>query len=156
NGTPKRVTSDDVGEYYPAWSPDGSSLAYVTWSGKEGAVMRVSAAGGAPTRLVTENGFYQSPAWSPDGTKLVAIRSSDRHLQARIAPLCGDGRGRGSTPFPAPGGSVTAIRPANGLGTPHFGEDPTRIFAYGFVQPPPASPPPTPGNQPVALVSFRW
>src|SRR5262249_3299727 len=30
------------------------------------------------------------------------------------------------------------------------------IFAYGFVQPPPGSPPAGPGNQPVALVSFRW
>jgi hypothetical protein len=25
NGTPRRLTSDEVGEYFPAWSPDGST-----------------------------------------------------------------------------------------------------------------------------------
>ena len=43
DGTPRRVTTDEVGEYFPAWSPDGTSIVYVTWTGDAGHVMRVSA-----------------------------------------------------------------------------------------------------------------
>src|SRR5699024_6642758 len=32
NGKPKRLTNDDVFEFEPAFSPDGSKLVYVTWS----------------------------------------------------------------------------------------------------------------------------
>ncbi|MDP9143953.1 MAG: amidohydrolase, partial [Actinomycetota bacterium] len=31
NGTPRRLTNQETGEYYPTWSPDGQSIAYVTW-----------------------------------------------------------------------------------------------------------------------------
>jgi Tol biopolymer transport system component/imidazolonepropionase-like amidohydrolase len=156
SGTPRRVTSDETGEYYPAWSPDGSTLAYVTWDGKRGSLMRVAASGGAPSRLLDDNGYYQTPAWSPDGKRIVAIRSAARNLEEQIDPFIGDGIGAEFFWVPATGGQATSIRPVGGLGSPHFTADAERIYAYGFVAPPPGSPPPTPGNFPVSLVSFRW
>ena len=79
NGTPRRLTSDEVGEYFPAWSPDGSNIAYVSWTGDAGHVMRVSAAGGAATAQVsTEAGLYFQPVWSPDGSRILATRSPAR------------------------------------------------------------------------------
>ena len=37
SGTPKRLTADDgVGEFQPAWSPDGQHIAYVTWNDIDG------------------------------------------------------------------------------------------------------------------------
>ena len=35
-GTPKRVSTLDVAEHHPTWSPDGRSIAFVTWSDAEG------------------------------------------------------------------------------------------------------------------------
>jgi len=49
---PKRLTSAEAGEFEPAWSPDGKSVAYVTWSPKAGgAVWKVAADGSEPTKL---------------------------------------------------------------------------------------------------------
>jgi Tol biopolymer transport system component len=56
-GTPRRVTTADVGEYYPSWSPDGASLAYVTWDGNDGYLMRATAANGQTTRLLQTSAF---------------------------------------------------------------------------------------------------
>ncbi|MDQ6666354.1 MAG: LpqB family beta-propeller domain-containing protein, partial [Acidobacteriota bacterium] len=33
-GAPRRLTDGDSREFYPCWSPDGKSIAYVTWSDK--------------------------------------------------------------------------------------------------------------------------
>ena len=36
DGEARRVSSADVGEYHPVWSPDGLSVAYVTWNDSVG------------------------------------------------------------------------------------------------------------------------
>ena len=36
NGAPKRLTKEEQTEAQPAWSPDGKTIAYVTWNDKEG------------------------------------------------------------------------------------------------------------------------
>src|SRR4030095_11306671 len=50
-GTPKRLTSGTDLEYSPAFSPDGQSIAYVTWNDKEGGQVWVLPSGGAPRRV---------------------------------------------------------------------------------------------------------
>jgi Tol biopolymer transport system component len=153
DGTPKRITGAETGEYYPAWSPDGASLAYVTWDGTDGEVMRVDLASGQTTQLTRESAFYQNPAWAPDGKRIVGVRSSARNLEEQIDPFIGDGMGAEFFWIPAGGGAITAIRPTDGLGNPHFAQDTSRIYAYGFMRAPPGSPPNTGGP---ALVSFRF
>src|SRR4026209_797184 len=88
-GTPRRVTRSEVGEYYPAWSPDGNSIAYATWHENSGQIMRVdlAAAGAAPVQLTTEPALYQMLAWAPDGRRIVAIKSAARDMKESIDPF---------------------------------------------------------------------
>jgi Tol biopolymer transport system component len=138
-GTPRRLTNAAAGEHAPAWSADGRSLAYVSWSDREGGhLWRVAADGRAqPQRLTATAAFYSSPMWSPDGARVVALRSAARNRQ-EFTPMIG----LEFVWVPAAGGEVTTIAPAAGRSSPHFSQgDATRIYAYS-------------GSD--GLVSFRW
>jgi hypothetical protein len=66
-----RLTSGPDSETNPAWSPDGSQIAFTTWAGGTSMVppsIAVMAPDGSGFRRITTGG---SPAWSPDGTRLV-------------------------------------------------------------------------------------
>ena len=151
-GAPRRLTTQDVGEYYPTWSPDGAAVAFVTWDDREGHIMRVPAAGGTPTRLTRISGHYRQPAWSPDGRRIVVIRSTAQDLRDALARGAG-GLGSEFVWVPALGGEATVIGPTDGRSRPHFTSDPDRIYSYGVIPGEtfqPGQPPP------VALVSTRW
>ncbi len=153
-GAPRRLTNQEVGEYNPAWSPDGSAVAYVTWDEREGHVMRVRATGTAPSvprRLTRASAYYQQLAWSPTGGRIVAMRASHRDLHESVDPFMGNGLGAEFVWLPAEGGDATVIGPTEGRQRPHFTTDSTRIYTYGFVPPPTEGGPGT-----VALVSTRW
>jgi Tol biopolymer transport system component len=154
DGAPRRLTNQEVGEYQPAWSPDGRAIAYVTWDDSEGHIMRVSAAGGTPTRVTRAGAYYQQPAWSPDGRRIVAMRAAARDLRDAVDPFIGSGLGAEFVWVPAGGGEATVISPTQGRFRPHFTADPDRVYTYGPV---PADPAAT-GPQPpvIALVSTRW
>ncbi|HSG49214.1 MAG TPA: amidohydrolase family protein [Longimicrobiales bacterium] len=153
DGTPRRLTDQAVGEYHPAWSPDGRSVAYVTWDDRDGHIMRVPAAGGTPRRLTAVPAFYQQTAWAPNG-RVVAMRAAARDLRESIDPFVGNGLGAEfvwvPADGPAAGSQVTVIGPTAGRSAPHFTADPDRIFTYGRA--------PAAGDVPftVALVSTRW
>ena len=72
-GTPRRLTKGSSREYFPAFSPNGEWVAYVTWSDSAGgALWKARADGtGQPTRLTTDNGRTTRPDWSPDGERIV-------------------------------------------------------------------------------------
>ncbi|HEV8148928.1 MAG TPA: amidohydrolase family protein [Gemmatimonadales bacterium] len=132
NGIPKRMTSMEVGEYQPAWSPDGQWIAYTTWSNTEGGFLyRVRGDGsGAPQKLTTASAFWQQPVFSPTGSRIVALRSPARSFREAL----GGGGGGGSRDLvwlPAAGGEAVFIAPASGFSTPQFTHDSTRIYAYG-------------------------
>ena len=77
DGTPERLTDADHFEHEPAFSPDGQTLVYTTWSDEDlGAVYSVSLASGAPQKLTERPGYYFTPRFSPDGTKIVYRRGS--------------------------------------------------------------------------------
>ncbi len=151
NGTPERLTNQEVGEYYPTWSPDGASIAYVTWDDTEGHIMSVRATGGNPRRLTQASAYYQQTAWSPDGERIIAIRSDARNLIESIDPFVNDGLGAEFVWVPAAGGGAIVIGPTGGRQKPHFtASNPDRIYTYGFA-PAAAGSPAT-----VALASTRW
>lgn len=129
NGTPRRLTSQEVGEFHPAWSPDGQSLAFTTMSRDGGALYRVSASGGTPQRLTSGAAYWQRPTWTPDGTRLVALRAPFRSYEESVAGNVG-GQNDDFTWIPATGGEPTVIAPAGGLSNPHFSGDGSRLFAY--------------------------
>jgi len=75
SGTPRRLTTSGEFEYAPAWSPDGRSIAYTTWSDSlaGGHLRVVPAAGGAARQVTTRVGQYLNPAWSPDGSRIAFV-----------------------------------------------------------------------------------
>ncbi|MCL4864393.1 MAG: PD40 domain-containing protein [Gemmatimonadales bacterium] len=140
-GTPRRVSSQDVGEFMPTWSPDGQWLAYAAWSANAGHLMKVRVTPGSqPVQLTQVPGLYQQPAWAPTGDRIVAVRAAARVYNESNSPS-GAGQGAEFVWVPAAGGAVTVIAPTAGRSGLHFTRDSTRIWAYG-------------GG--TGLVSFRW
>ncbi|TAI49209.1 amidohydrolase [Flagellimonas allohymeniacidonis] len=72
NGKPKRLTNGTDFEFEPAFSPDGKTIAFVTWNDQElGSIYKIPTTGGTMTPLTSEKGIYRTPSFSPDGKKLV-------------------------------------------------------------------------------------
>jgi len=79
-----QVTQGDTDEYSPAWSPDGSRIAFVTNRTEDPdrtpqfqEIRIVPAAGGAETLLETPEGPKGPLAWSPDGALLAYFGHTD-------------------------------------------------------------------------------
>jgi Tol biopolymer transport system component len=144
DGAPRRLTGTGIGvvEAQPTWSPDGSQLAFVSWSDADaGYIWKVATDGrGAPQKLTPEGALYREIAWSPDGTRIVGVRVAARDLHEALGGF-GGGLGARFIWVASAGGEVHVIAPAGGRGNPHFTSDPDRVYAYS----------PEDG-----LVSFRW
>src|SRR5215471_9971588 len=70
-GARRQLTSGTGSDGSPAWSPDGSQIAFVSDRAGAPQVFVISPDGGE-ARQVTEleKGVSGAPAWSPDGTRL--------------------------------------------------------------------------------------
>jgi TolB protein len=60
----------------PAWSPDGQSLAYVSFEGRLPTIYVQFLKTGERRRVSARAGVNQAPAWSPDGKKLALTLST--------------------------------------------------------------------------------
>lgn len=60
----------------PAWSPDGSRLAYVSFEERLPSIYVQTLKSGERRRVSAHAGVNQAPAWSPDGTKLAMVLST--------------------------------------------------------------------------------
>ena len=81
NGTPRRLTAAATPsrEYNPAVSPDGRSVAFVTWTDADGGAVwktELAAQPSTPQRLTTAPAHYANPSWSPTGDRLAIVRGS--------------------------------------------------------------------------------
>lgn len=126
NGTPRRLTSGSDFEFEPAFSPDGRSLAYVTWSDEEMGAINViefnrRGNAGSPQKITTEKGIYREPSFAPNGRTIVFRKESGNGQQGFVHTL-----NPGIYTIPANGGESTMITDEGAL--PKFSPDGSRIF----------------------------
>ncbi len=130
SGRTTKTVEMTVGQFSHAWSPDGRSIAFITWSEADGgSVYRVSARGGSPQRISDVNAYYAHVLWSPDGKEIIASRSPWQ--QQRNFSIFNFIRGQGLelVRFPFDGGAAKKIAPLKG-DRPHFADKPDRIYVY--------------------------
>jgi TolB protein len=84
---PRTITESSEPLMSPAWSPDGQSLAYVSFEGKASAIFVQRLATGERRRVSARMGINGAPAWSPDGRKLALTLSRDGNLDIYVLDL---------------------------------------------------------------------
>jgi len=72
NSHATQLTNNTVGDLEPAWSLDGSKIAFTS----QDDIWVMNADGSGLQKLTTWAGSDSSPSWSPDGTKIVYVSSS--------------------------------------------------------------------------------
>ena len=111
DSTTRRLTSpsDQEIDRYPAFSPDGSTVAFVrrVLAGEVNDIYLVPTAGGVPKRLTFDNRpIMGSPTWTPDGREIVF--SSARGGLGALWRVSASG----GTPRPVEGVGVIAWNPS--------------------------------------------
>jgi len=80
NGELQQLTSPPYEKLFPAWSPDGATIAYVAYedscSARSSTIWLLPSAGGQPRELATFPEVITQLLWSPDGASLVALSTS--------------------------------------------------------------------------------
>ena len=136
----RRLTTNNVVEHGPVWSPDGRYLSYVTWSDSLGGdIYRIGTDGRAPPeRLTRISAFFDRLAYSRDGSRLVAVRGS-RFNRTRTLEDFGNHGATAELEYvwlPATGGSPSRIQwlgggeTEQGRHSPHIGPDPERVYVW--------------------------
>ena len=75
------LQDEGTGNFYPRWSPDGKSLAYLTNQGADylGMTALVIRDQTTQKKTLVKVGVHHAFDWSPDGTKLAYARKSDKN-----------------------------------------------------------------------------
>jgi Tol biopolymer transport system component len=78
------VASNEENENFPAWSPDGTTIAYVAEVNGILQVFKRSLAVSIPEQITFGDGDCFTPVWSPDGTRIYYTQKRKDHFQHDI------------------------------------------------------------------------
>ena len=79
--------TDGVVNNSPRWSPDGSTLAFVSDRSGYANIWTIAAQGGDPQQIAPENFEQGEPHWSPDGRRIAYTRNQDADIQIMVTEL---------------------------------------------------------------------
>jgi TolB protein len=112
---PQTVVSSNEPIISPAWSPDGTKLAYVSFEKKKPIVFVQSLTSGSREMVANYKGNNSAPAWSPDGSKLAIVLTYGANSQIYT--------------IDANGGGLKQITKSNAIDTePAFSHDGNWIY----------------------------
>ncbi len=106
DGKSEQLTSGPDDDADPAWSPDGSALAYVSNRSGDYQVWALDLAGRARRQVTTAAGDALTPIWQPSGENIAFVRSSWWRQTLRIVPASG---GDERTIVPAGAARITPL-----------------------------------------------
>jgi len=86
---PQSVLASQEPIMSPAWSPDGSRIAYVSFDQKKPIVVVQNLAQGTTRVVANFRGNNSAPSWSPDGRSLLVALSKDGLTQIYRVPATG-------------------------------------------------------------------
>ena len=75
-----RLTNNAAGDFGPAWSPDGTKIAF----NRGFDIFVMDADGSSQTRLTSAAAMNIAPSWSPDGTKIAFHSSRDGNFEIYV------------------------------------------------------------------------
>ncbi len=75
---PQTVLESDEPLMSPSWSPDGQSLAYVSFENDRPEIFVQHLASAKRSKISGFKGINGAPSWSPDGKKIALVLSKDR------------------------------------------------------------------------------
>jgi hypothetical protein len=92
----RQVTSGLADDGSPAWSPDGSEIAFTSACRGHPSIWIVPAIGGIMSQITGDPAGDASPAWSPDGTLIAFTSRRSGNLDVWVICADGDGPNAGS------------------------------------------------------------
>ena len=72
-----RLTRNPAEEFSPAWSPDGTKIAFSRFTGSRFQIFVMNADGSGAVQLTFADASATGAAWSPDGTRIAFTRCGD-------------------------------------------------------------------------------
>ncbi|MCO5725823.1 S41 family peptidase [Robiginitalea marina] len=119
-GLARRLTSHPEEETHPAFSPDGTTIAFTASYEGPAEVYTMPAAGGLPTRWTYEREASMVNGWTPDGRVAYQTRAYSRVPDFQVVTLSPETGAREAIPlsqaseasFDAAGETVYFVRPA--------------------------------------------
>lgn len=126
---PRRLDQVPGPAFQPSWSPDGTRIAYVSWTeGAGGTIWSIAADGTAPpTRISALPAYYSYPVFTPDGANIVVIRSSMAARQQTNFEV-GQLREAELVMMPATGGAARVLTSGRIGARPHFSARPGTVY----------------------------
>jgi Tol biopolymer transport system component len=87
-----RLTRNELPEFHPRWSPDGTKLLFVgcrdAGDGRSCDIEMMNRDGTGRRRLTMNDAYESDPSWSPDGAKIAFVRmmaqSHDQHFEIYV------------------------------------------------------------------------
>jgi TolB protein len=122
----RQLTSGPAIKSHPAFSPDGTRIAYRSWENGTDSIVVIDAGGGHPTTLATSRASQEDCirgvlAWSPNGKSLIFPTDPFCDSQADLLIVATDG----SSP------ATRLIAAGTNSTTPHWSSDGKRIAFLG-------------------------